>query len=87
MLLGLGGCVDGARQNHDGAVVVAIDIRGTNEKDYKGSGLVSPWRASPTGGGSLALLHHALIAAAVAESVGGGWHCAFRFKSEYIQMG
>ncbi len=72
VLLRLGGCVDGVCQNHDGAVVVVIDISGKNEKDYKGGGLVSPWTTSAAGSGSMALLHHAAIAAAVAESMGGG---------------
>jgi hypothetical protein len=65
MLLGLGGCVDGACQNHGGDIVIAIDI---NDKEKEMLMEVTHSACSV----SMALLHSAMIAAVAAEPVGEG---------------
>ncbi len=77
VLLELGGCVDGACQNHDKDVVVAIDISGKKKE--------MPMEAThPTCSVSVVSLHPAMIATAAAEPVGGGCCCVFGSRSEYV---
>jgi hypothetical protein len=77
MLLDFGGGVNGASRNHDGEEVIAIDISGEIEENDENDRLVTPEATSATSGDGMALLHCAMIAAAVAEYVKGGCCCAF----------
>ena len=80
MLLGLGGCVDGVCQNHDGDVVIAIGISGKKKE--------MPMEATCSACGvSAALLHTATIAAAAAEPVGRGCCCVFGSRSDMFEWG
>ncbi len=86
VLLDFGGSVNCTCCNHDGEEVVAIDISGKIEETDEDNCLVTHKATSTAGSDGVAPLHCAKIAAAVAEYMGGGCYCAFRFKFECVQM-
>ena len=72
MLLDFSNSGDGPCCNHDGEEVIAIEISGEIEENDEDDRLVTPEATSATSGDGMALLHCAMIAAAVAEYVRGG---------------